>query len=96
MDRLYDTTRTGQLLGGLHANDVRELIRQGRLRAKSIVVRGKSRRPRQYVTASEIARFIAELPSPEEVRRAGGIEPSARQRLLAPHKRELQRVKEYY
>jgi len=62
IDQLYSTTKAGELLGGLHANDVRHLIRTGKLHGKAQVVRGKKGRPRLYVAASEIARYIRELP----------------------------------
>lgn len=48
------------MLGGLHPESVRRLIRDGKLKARPIVVRGQNKRPRMYVLASEVQRFMRE------------------------------------
>lgn len=64
MDRLYSTTAAGEILGGLHPNDVLTLIRDRKLAAVERTVRGKARggRPRKFVKASELQRYIDSLP----------------------------------
>lgn len=65
-ERLYDVKRAGEILGGLHPNDVYHLIHTGRLAAKRHVVRGKNIRPRLYVLQSELERYMRELPDAVE------------------------------
>jgi hypothetical protein len=62
MDRVFNTTKTGELLGGMHRNDVCMLIRSGKLAAKRISVRGRGGRPRYVVTESAIRDYIRSLP----------------------------------
>jgi hypothetical protein len=60
-DRLYSTAKVGELLGGIHPEQVRRLIRDGKLNAVSMPIRGRNIKPRKYVPQSEIQRFIADL-----------------------------------
>lgn len=60
-DRLYSTTKAGELLGGISQDDVRRLIRAGKLGAVPMVVRGLNKKPRKYVPESELQRFIQDL-----------------------------------
>lgn len=61
-ERLLTPAEAGQLLGGIDGNDVRTLIRAGKLRGVHQVVRGKDIRPRVYVPSFEIDRYIRALP----------------------------------
>lgn len=60
-DRLYSTSQAGQLLGGINPDDVRRLIRDGKLNAVPMIVRGKGKRPRKYIPASDLQKFIQDL-----------------------------------
>lgn len=62
VDRLYSTRKAGDLLGGLSAKDVCELIRQGKLKARRRVVRGRGGLPRYVVCESDLNDYIASLP----------------------------------
>ena len=61
VDRLYSTFQAGQLLGGLSAEAVCHLGRDGKLELVTQVVRGKGKLPHKFVRASELNRYIAEL-----------------------------------
>lgn len=88
-DKLLDTTEVGRRLGGAHRNDVLELIRQGKLQAVALSIRGKGNRPRKYVRESVLAQFIDNLPS-------ANIE-AARAVKARPRRGRLEEVKtEYY
>lgn len=62
MERLLSTTKAGEALGGLHRNDVCRLIRDGKLTAKKLVVRGRGGKPRYAAPQSSIDQFIREMP----------------------------------
>ena len=63
MDRLYDMTEAGKILGNLHPSDVRYLGKRGKLELVTQVIRGKGLKPRLYVRQSEVDRYIRELPT---------------------------------
>ncbi len=92
MDQLFDTKRAGELLGGLHANDVYRLIKDGRIVAKKMVVRGTGKLPRLYIARSEIERFIRELPATDEVR----VKPTTQARRPRALAKELEGARQYY
>lgn len=97
VDRLYDTTRTGELLGGLHPNDVLRLIHDGRLHAKKQRVRGKDLCPRYYVTATEISRYIHELPDAGDAPAPGTVEAGKKaDRKPAGLRKELASIRTEY
>ena len=60
LDAVYDTRTAGELMGGLHPNDVHRLIDRGSIKARLRCVRG--RRGRTVILGSEIKRFIESLP----------------------------------
>ena len=72
VDRLYSTAKAGELLGGLHPNDVLLLIRDGKLDAVERPVRGTGKRPRKFVRESALQRFIEGLPA------YGGVKAEAK------------------
>lgn len=91
VNRLYTTKKAGELLGGLHVNNVYRLIQQKKLLAKTMVVRGRNKHPRMYIAASEIERFIRELPTKGEraPRKNKGYRP---QEII----KELEQARKYY
>ena len=91
---LYDTTEAGKKLGNLHKNDVRELIKAGKLHAKVMVVRGTGKRPRQYVSDAEIDRFIGSLPDKQTD--ADKPEPKPRRRQPKRLMKDLETVTVYH
>ena len=91
MERLYDTRQAGELLGGIHVNDVRNLIASGRLQATVMPIRGRGHRPRQYIKASELQRFIDSLSTLDEARARAKPE-----RRKPRQKRELEQATNYY
>lgn len=80
MDRLLSTTRVGEVLG-INRRDVGQLIRDGKLRAVTQVIRGKGTKARRFVRESELSRYMADLdkparedePEPARVRRPRGL-----------------------
>lgn len=60
VERLLPTRKVSDILG-INENDVRHLIRVGKLAAKHQVCRGKRGRPRLFVLQSELDRYIAAL-----------------------------------
>lgn len=74
-ERLYTTTKAGELLG-LNRDDVLRLGRLGQLKLVTQVLRGRNVKPRRYVSSSEIDRYIKSrsdaaesLPAVEPVER---------------------------
>ena len=95
LDQLHDTREAGRLLGGMHPRDVLRLIHAGRLKAKAQTVRGEGKRPRLYVRASEIARYIDGLPDADGQKQQPE-QPAKRQRKPKGIRAELAGVKAYY
>jgi hypothetical protein len=90
IDRLYSTSKAGELLGGLHPNDVLLLIRDGKLEAVERPVRGAGKRPRKFVKESALQRFIDGLHPP------GGAKAEPGQKGKRRAVREAAGVTEYY
>src|SRR5688500_3012637 len=66
-DRLFSAEDAGLYLGNISARAVRQLVKDGLLRAKHQPLRGKrpgekGARPRFYIAESEINRYIQSLP----------------------------------
>lgn len=80
MERLYSTSQVAQLLGGMHLNSVLLLIKSKKLAAKRQLVRGKGKKPRLYVTATELNRYIRELPDADEKQRGEAPPPKSSRR----------------
>jgi hypothetical protein len=80
-ERLYSTSQVAELLGGLHPNAVLLLIKHKKLAAKRQNIRGESKCARLYVKASELNRYIRELPGADEMKQEPGKQrTSKRQR----------------
>lgn len=60
VDAVYDTRTAGQILGGLHPNDVNHLIKAGKIAANLRPVRGK--RGRTVIRGRELIRYLNALP----------------------------------
>lgn len=82
-ERLLSTRKVSAILD-INENDVRVLIRHGKLAAKHQVCRGKKGRPRLYVLLSEVERYIRDLPGP--------MGRTAEPRSVAPAKPQSRRV----
>lgn len=77
MKLLYTYEEAGAELG-LHRNDISRLVKLGKLKAVSLVVRGKGKVPRKRIKGTELKRFIDSLggepePSPAPVARRGKV-----------------------
>ena len=93
MERLHTIEETGVFLGNLNANDVRHLIKTGRLEAKKRIARGKNKRPRYVVTASAIEKYIRELPDASDIPRE--VEKRKNARLPKSLRDELAACRKY-
>lgn len=64
-DALLTYSQAGERICGIGAEAVADLVRKGKLRAKTLIVRGQNKRPRKGVLASEVDRYLRELPEPD-------------------------------
>ena len=60
-DRLYSASKAGELIGGLSADAVNRLARDGKIKVVTQCVRGKGKTLRRYVRESELNRYIETL-----------------------------------
>lgn len=94
-DRLLTYAEAGERICGINADAVAALVRQGALSARVLVVRGKNKRPRKGVMASEVARYLRTLPEPD----AKGRAPAGRARPMrvndAALRKELESMVRY-
>ena len=97
-DRLFSAEDAGFYLGNISARAVRQLVKDGVLRAKHQPVRGKrlgekGARPRFYIAQSEIERYIQSLPEAGDP--TAQQEQTRRRRLPPSIVRELEAASKY-
>lgn len=95
MDRLYTTTAAGEILGGLHRNDVNILIRDRKLTAVIQPVRGRGTKPRKYIKASELERYMRELEEHAYTTENPATPPRIRRRPISSLRAEIQKATQY-
>jgi hypothetical protein len=74
LDKAYDTREAGELMGGLHPNDVNRLIERGAIQGRLRAVRGG--RGRTVILGAEIKRYNESLPV-KPVKRSDGTAVTA-------------------